>query len=354
MLDIPAAGNNAGKTLPNADFYFNTLNEEPYAFSNINQWGCYTEPSRIDGYFVENNPNEFGIILGHEFSPFIYRGQNKDYPHFVPTANRYDLQKEEGRLKHCVDWIKKKEFLNLFTQTPYYKRCEQFKVLNCKFKFDLEAIAQHYDFMSNYLDISRELLTAMFFAYTYQKDGEYYPITDFEKYCPTLYIGNLKKIYNKYPSDLKIIGFQSVLRPFLQKAMAIKIEKEDKIRPLFEKIELPKSVAFSNEIFYSYNNGQKIFPKDYTYGIAKEIRFDKRLYGNYIKEYCTKFGYDFDSYILLLTKSGYQLTNKTWEVPDWLEYKINREIDDFILPFLWNSIGFRGCCKNINVATKDA
>ena len=342
ILDIPATGNNLGKTLPNTDFYFNTLNEESYAFSNIDNWGAYTDPIRFDGYFIENNPNEFGIILGHEFSPFIYRGQNQDYPNFIPTANRYELEKETEQLRHCIDWVKKQEFLQLFQKTPYFERCQNFQVLNCKFKFDLDAIAQHYEFISNYIDITKDLFVALFFVYTYQEKGQYFPITDFERYSPTLYIGNLKKIYKHNPKSLKIIGFQALLRPHLQKAMAIEINMEDNTKSLFEKIELPKSYAFASEIFSKANCGKNLFPNDFMSNVAQQIKQEKNINIENLKEYCKLYKYDINVCIDKLKKYGYGITTDQWRLPANVMYSINREIDDNIIPYLNDKIGYRG------------
>lgn len=225
-------------SLPTIEEYCLTLNEELYGLSDISVCGCYTDSNRYDGVFIQNNPNEFGVMVGHEFNPFIYRGQKHNNP-FIPTANRFDLASDKDTINKCIFWIKKQEFLQLFRETPYYKRCQNFEVLNCKFKFDMEAIAQHYGFISNYLDITRDLLVALFFAYTYiDENGNYVPISDFSKYEPTLYIGNLKNIFLKYPNCIKIIGFQALLRPFKQKAMAIEIINNENINQLFETIKL--------------------------------------------------------------------------------------------------------------------
>lgn len=352
ILDIPATGNNLGKTLQNADCYFETLNDESFAFSNIDKWGCVTNNNLHDGCFVENNPNEFGIILGHEFSPFIYRGQNQDYPNFIPTANRYKLKEDKEQIRHCIDWIKKQEFLQLFKTTPYFERCQKFRVLNCRFKFDLEAIAQHYEFISNYIDITKDLFVALFFAYTYQEKGQYFPITDFEKYSPTLYIGNLKKIYKHNPKSLKIIGFQALLRPHLQKAMAIKINDNDKIKSLFEKIELPKSYAFAAEIFSKANCGKNLFPCDFISKVALQIKQDKNLNAEFLKEYCSLHKHNINDLIDKLKNEGYVIITNYWQIPDIAWYNINREIDDHIIPYLNERIGFRGVCEPLFPANK--
>lgn len=339
-LLIEATGINEGKRLPNIDEYILMLNEESYAFSNISKDGAYTN-NRFDGTFIANNPDEFGVILGHEFSPVIYRGQNIDYPNFVPSAKRYE-NNSNTQIKKCIDWVKKQEFLQLFKTTPYYNRCQEFQVLNCKFKFDLEAIAQHYEFVSNYLDITKDLIVAMFFAYTYQKDGKYYPINDFNAYNPTLYIGNLKTIYKHNPNCLKIIGFQSLLRPIMQQAMAIKIDNEDSVKPLFEKIELPKNQTFANEIFSKTNCGKTFFPNDFMSNVAQQIKQEKSLNLELLKEYCHLNELNTASLISKLKDNGYETTLKHWQIPEQAWYGIHREIDDHIIPYLNERIGFRG------------
>jgi len=343
-LNILAEGRFYGNKLPNIFEYVNSLNEPPYAISHVNSWGCYTNSNQFAGTYVANSENTFGVILGHEFNPFIYRGENKEYDNFVPSALRYNFSNAGIQLKHCVDFVKKQEFIELFKKTPYYARCENFTVLNCKFRFDLEAIAQHYEFISNYLDITKDFLTALFFAYTFTENGIYYPITDFNKYTPTLYIGNLKTIYEKEPDNLKIIGFQSLLRPYLQRAMAIEIKKEDTIKPLFEKIILPQSPAISQEIFSLFNNGDKLFPKDYITKASKEIKANKALQEEFFIKYCTKFDLNIDETQKQLELQGYSITKASWDIPEQAKYMINREIDDNIIPFLDSSIGLRGVC----------
>ena len=341
----PATGQNEGKTLMDINAYMFCLNEPSYAISQVDAWGGYTDPYRFAGSYVATSKDTFGIVFGHEFNPFIYRGENKDYEHFVPSALRFNLSNTDNRIKHCIDFIKKQEFIYLFKETPYYKRCENFNVLNCKFKFDLEAVAQHYEFISNYLDITKDLLTAMFFAYTYQKDGKYYPITDFEKYQPTLYVGNLKNLYKRCSQYIKLIGFQALLRPFLQKAMAVQITKEDIIKPLFEKITLPKSSAFSFEIYHKYQKGASIFPLDFTGILVQEVKNRKTLNEEYFKIYCNVNNLNEKEILEEIHKQGYSLTNAQYELPETLINGMNREIDDEIIPFLDRYIGFRDCSE---------
>lgn len=345
ILDIPAEGNFAGKFLPNLMVYVYSLNKTSHATSCINKFGCHTDLDRFAGQYIETDKDTFGVVLGHEFNPFIYRGENNDYEHFIPSAIRYDFSNENERVRHCINYIKKQEFIQVFQETPYYQRCEKFRVLNCKFKFDFEAIAQHYEFISNYLDITKDLTVAMFFAYTYQENGKYYPITDFEKYHPTLYVGNLKNIFSHNADDIRIIGFQSLYRPFLQKAMAIEIKKEDTIKPLFEKIILPANKAIAYEIYSRMRGGNSLFPNDYASIMAKDIKESKFLYREYFEIYCKEHNINNDEFYKKIEKQGYCLSDQKWGIYDYAKYIINKELDDNIIPFLDNCIALRGYSK---------
>lgn len=341
ILNIPSGGSNEGKMLQNIDAYIACLNDSVYAISDINHYGCVTNTQQSDGFYIATTKNTFGVVLGHEFNPFIYRGENKCYEHFIPSAFRYNLSQEDEQVRHCIDYIKKQELIKLFKRTPYFKRCQQFSVLDCKFKFDFEAIAQHYEFISNYLDITKNLHTALFFAYTYQKNGKYYPITNFEEYSPTLYIGNLKKIYETYPENIKLIGFQALLRPKMQKAMALQINQEEDIKYLFEKFELPKSSAIAYEIYNTFQKGFLLFPTDYISKASREIKENHTLKSDLFNEYCNNHNLDKSLFLELIKKNGYVLTNEECDMPSQAKYMINREIDDHIIPYLCEAIHLR-------------
>jgi hypothetical protein len=84
------------------------------------------------------------------------------------------------------------------------------EVYGNKFEFDLEALAQHYNFKTNYLDVTRDIEVAEFFAYTYIDDtGKYQPITNFDSnnYKLHLYRVNIYDVMRYKPNLLKIVEF---------------------------------------------------------------------------------------------------------------------------------------------------
>jgi len=139
------------------------------------------------GLFMKTSDKTFRIMLGNEANPFLYRGENNINDKFLPSFQRPMDEKER-----IIEWIRKEQFKKAFKKTPYFNRLSQMEVYGNKFEFDLEALAQHYEFKTNYLDVTRNREVAEFFAYTYlDEDKRYQPISDFTQYKPCLYLLNM-------------------------------------------------------------------------------------------------------------------------------------------------------------------
>lgn len=325
--------------------YIGLLNNEDTAYSLINKDGLITTAD-VQGSFISTSDGVFTIAAGNEFNPLVYRGQNKDYD-FIPSSKRYELSSGEERVRHAIDWVKKKEFLNLFVTTPYSKRIESFNVLGCKYKFDLEAVAQNYNFVSDYLDMTKNLMAAYFFAYTYvdSKTGKIMPVEDFSEYSPTLYIGNIARLYAEVPETVQGIGMQALLRSKTQLTMSLNVGENSGVKSLFKKVELPKNPAVSRNLFAQFRGGEMLFPSDYLSKCSLQIRSYKVLNESLINQYCAETSTDQKWLVDELKKMGYEIVNQPWDIPEQARYMINREIDEFIIPFMNSNVAFRGCKK---------
>ncbi len=344
-FSIQANQDNQDMFLLSSRDYIGLLNDDDTAYSLINKNGLITTAD-VQGTFVSTSDGVFTIAAGNEFNPLVYRGQNKDYD-FIPSSKRYELSNGEERIRHAIDWIKKKEFLTLFVTTPYSKRIENFKVLDCNYKFDLEAVAQNYNFVSDYLDMTRNLMAAYFFAYTYvdAKTGKIVPVEDFSEYSPTLYIANIAKLYEYAPEAVQSIGMQALLRPKTQFTMSLNVGENFDIKSLFKKVELPKNPAVSRNLFAQFRGGEMLFPSDYLSRASLQIRSYKVLNEGLVNQYCAETSTDQKWLVDELKKLGYELVNKPWEIFEQARYMINREIDEFIIPFMNSNVAFRGCKK---------
>lgn len=299
----------------------------------------HTEPIKKPGFFVKTGDKQCRIMLGGEFDPCIYRGQNQDFP-FEPSFQRAKIT--QSPLLHCAEWIKKETFKEVFKETPYFKRLSNMSILGNTFDFDLEALAQHYEFSTNYLDITRDFNVAMFFAYTWTDvHGNYHPITDFEKFNPHLYITNGSTMNGFMRDNYKIVGFQSALRPVTQLAMAIDMDNtENDTKGFFTKIELPKNAYFSVGVYNSFQKGTALFPQDTLSVIQKDIKTTNFIARDLLHKYCETFSKDINEMTNLL-KQDFEITDKKIIIPAEITEQINKEITLGILPWIKNNIGWR-------------
>jgi len=337
---------NEPKELLALDQYIYLLNDPLHATAFINYHGAISDPSFI-GEYIRTDKNKFRIFPNSSFNPLIYRGENKIYKNFIPSLLRFDT----NSIEHAIEWIKKVEFIDLIKMSPYNTFLaseENLSVLNCSFDIDFEAIAQHYGFATNYLDFTTDMVIAMFFAYTqYIEPGKFEPISDFGKYSPVLYVGNMKKLYQERNDEVfKIVGIQPVQRPTVQKALAFESHDEgNAFNNKFIKIELPKSMEMAVGIFEHFQGGDMLFPtNDICTEYSSRIR-DKYITDEYVDLYCDKFSKDKKEIQSKLIKEGYEITSRkiVWSKCDF-DF-MNYQIKEILLPLMSYKIGYRGTSK---------
>lgn len=282
--------------------------------------------SQSPGIFIKTAPDTWGILLGDEFQPQIYRGQNQDFPSFKSSYDRLD-----GEENKILALSQREEFRKVFVQTPYYTRCRNFSVYDCKYEFDFEAIFQHYGFKSSYIDITKELMVALFFAYTYTENGVYHPVQDFSKYNPTLYISYISEIQKK--ESVHPITLQMVKRPVTQMAMAINTNKDD-LKKYFEKYELPKNPMIAIDIFEKFKHGEALFPKEPIADIANQILASNELNTDVVKNVCQENSVCFEVVKIELESRNYVFSNIDWQINEAMRVWMNSDIDEMWLPFL--------------------
>jgi hypothetical protein len=158
-----------------------------------------------------------------------------------------------------------KYFISALKKSPiyvYFKQPVKWGDESLTFDIDAEAIAQHYGFVSNYLDLTRDEEIAKFFAYTYidEKTGEYKLIENYKQYSPTLYRAHITDIYKKYGCEP--IGFQPFLRPIKQWALAANLGENYKgAKDLFEAYKLTDAEE-AKRIYDNFKGGELLFPKE--------------------------------------------------------------------------------------------
>lgn len=296
--------------------------------------------SQSPGIFIKTAPDTWGILLGDEFQPQIYRGQNQDFPSFKSSYDRLD-----GEENKILALSQREEFRKVFVQTPYYTRCRNFSVYDCKYEFDFEAIFQHYGFKSSYIDITKELMVALFFAYTYTENGSYYPVHDFTKYNPTLYISYISEIQKN--ANVHPISLQMVKRPVTQMAMAINTNEND-LKVYFEKYELPKNPMIAIDIYEKFRHGEALFPREPISDIANQILVTKELNEDVVKKVCHENSVCFEDVKREFESRDYVFSNIEWQINEDMRLWMNSDIDEKWLPFL-EQISRRRCSPIANM-----
>ena len=304
----------------------------------------------IVGHIILNNDNSFfKIMLFNMLSGDMgyYRGENKNFSAFKTSWQRLD-----NSLKRCLEWILKEEFLAWFQKTPYYtyfgSKIEFAYSDNlpegqgAKFAFDFEAIAQHYGFATNYLDITTKRDIAEFFACTYWdiKEEKYKPVEDFNKYCPHIFTSFGSNILlNPSNPDIRIVGFQPLLRPICQFAMAINFDNPSvDYNNEFHRIDLPQEKSKTFEVYDKFKGGEELFPSDYATQSAKMIRDKTEKYRNindkiFIK-YCKTFNQNPKDIAKRLNNKGYYISNIELQMTDELLQNMQKHIDETLMPWL--------------------
>lgn len=297
------------------------------------------------GVFIKTSEGKCRIMLGNEFEPYLYRGENQKFEYFQPSLERELLRSEYD---HCIAWIRANQFKRIFKLTPYYQ-LQNIKLMGCNFEFDMEALAQHYEFKTNYIDLTKDKEVAEFFAYTYiDKNGNYQPINDFEKYSPHLYRAKVSDLIT-YNKDLfTIVGFQAALRPLRQIAMALNLSNGNKtVRDdIFEEIPLETDAEIARkrarEIFDKFEQGKKLFPDEALKTLEDELKKeDVIVLIDSIIDYAATFKKSVGKIRSMLRHQGHKIKDKILYPCSNLSEKMQYDVDYEIVPWIKENIGHR-------------
>ncbi len=305
----------------------------------------FKEDLSKEGFCIRTINGTAKIILGKEFEPTLYRGQNKDYGNLTPSYLRID--KTKNPVEHCVQYVKREEFKRAFSRTSYFTFLSKLKIMGYHLEIDLDAIAQHYEFPTNYLDVTKDIRVALFFAYTQYVNGKYYPIDNFKnaEFKPVLYVTNFAQLLFDNPI-LTTVGFQGISRPQKQFAMALKMSDNQKDAfQHFYKIELPADPLISRAIYNSFNKGESLFAQDPINDIRTTILDSKLLCEDLFLQYCEKYNIEKESLIVELSKNGF--TIKNWDIPIdvKMETDIIQNIHKNLIPWIKKNISYRKVCR---------
>ena len=178
-----------------------------------------------EGTFELLSDEEDGFVLmpAAKDYAFLFRGQGAFFNECLPT-----LLREKRSPEHMfLERMRVVEFELMLKQYPAVRFFEQKNL-----SVDYVGLAQHYGLLTDVLDLTSDVRTALFFAMCDYDDGEdsYHPKTDDRDYVAYLYafpvindIGGLAGGFLK--KDLRVIGLQPFTRPGSQRGFSFHVRE---------------------------------------------------------------------------------------------------------------------------------
>lgn len=223
----------------------------------------------------------FHTLIPSGFRGNFYRGQNRFYPSCKPSLHR--IKDSEKRI---IESVKRHEFIELVLTHPVIDF-----LINEDIIIDKMALAQHYGFATNLIDISCDLWCSAFFATTKYDaaNDSYSPVgDDFGDGIGVLY---MSKRVDDNPR-ISELGFNFFPRPYRQMGATYSLEPNEDFNDvdLFEKHFFRHDKRASQWVFEMSYRQMKYFPKDVLAEKAAAIKAAKKLSSKAIESYVNAYG----------------------------------------------------------------
>lgn len=274
-----------------------------------------------------------GKVMQQGLKPFYYRGQIKDYGTSKSTLSRM-LQGKDDETKKIATFVNQmrlEEFNELICQLEQVKNWRFGDVFTY-------AIAQHYGFASDIIDITDDLDVALFFASCkHIANNQYRPLSKEDikdNRYGMLFIRNQNKDLID-PNNLKVfpIGFQPFTRCHNQRGYFVHAnnDKDLQTNKDFEKYYFEHSIDLSEEIFNKFNKGADLFKydalvelKDLMEDIQSATTFSMKSFETVYN--MNKESYNQEEWIQLLElKCGIQIGKNSYKLTRQRKRHINRK-----------------------------
>jgi len=188
----------------------------------------------------------------------LFRGQNEF--HEPCTSSFYRLQPDN--YTQFIHKLKLEEFRIVTAKHPVIE-----EEINDGIFYDYVALAQHYEFKTEMLDVTNSLPVAAFFAVTRQDSGKYIPIEKSDKpgvlYFVTPDVEIMPFLSENRP-EIHPVGWQVFKRPGEQRAFGVNLAKNKD----FNTMEGVFAFRFwhdkniSKQIWNMFHGGEDLFAKD--------------------------------------------------------------------------------------------
>lgn len=269
--------------------------------------------------------NENGrMIWSQGYARYLYRGESAFYPKTKASIFRSD------GFERIIVLLRQIIFLDLISRLKYIDNW------NREFSdIDFGAIAQHYSFDSQYLDISSNPLVSLFFACCKfdERTNTWHPLNnnDFERTdsrekvheyggdsrygilysCPFSIIGIQSVIDPNFPK-ISPIGYSPFLRSEFQSAYTLKATNNFDLKqfPYFYKYKFRLTEEICNWIYEKMDKGKNIYPHEYSTEFMNFVNIAKnttKIPSRIFNGFCEEMFLSKDEITGYLTKHGFQI-----------------------------------------------
>lgn len=263
-------------------------------------WASFFGYTPEGKYYLSKRDDGARLIpSGHRGAYF--RGQNHFYEKCKPSL--YRITDHSLRV---IERIKCYEFINLlFTHPVLNSLIEKERVT-----IDKMALAQHYGFATNLIDISCDIWSSAFFATTKYNsvDGSYTPVDEnYGDGIGVMYVS--KRVF--YDPRINDLGFNFFPRPYKQMGATYSMGPNED----FNKVDMFKKLFFrhdkqASEWVYEMSYRQKkYFPDDILAEKAAQIQNTHVLSTMAVKALTTESPISFDEIKNICEINNYRLTD---------------------------------------------
>lgn len=193
--------------------------------ASFNKFGMVTEGGDSTFTPVQISNTHYALTPGPEFCPRLYRGQHTDY-----GSCRAGLYRGNIKYGDLVYWkLKQIDLLFLMERHPaVFEMFHYWNIGRLRLQISLNAIAQHYGYKTDVIDLTRSLNVAMFFATHKLVNGEWAPAIGNTAILYTVSINDLVK----QRQGLFPIGIDPLPRPYAQRAYGLQLGMHDDLHKL--------------------------------------------------------------------------------------------------------------------------
>lgn len=213
-----------------------------------------------------------------------YRGQAKYFEECKPSLYRNKSGKDI-----FVERVKLCEFSILIGKHPSAKLFEEGfsghlrdgSIESHEMLIDVEALAQHYGILTEYIDLTADKWVAAFFACTDYHHGSAGERDTYVKHTASdsgvVYLYHDKK-QKKYSGELHPVGLQPFSRPVAQAGYVMKMKGRQNFNKLAHPIRFRHDSGCTSIVYWLFDQSMKIQPEEVIERKAKRIVEEKQTF----------------------------------------------------------------------------